>query len=284
MMTTEHILIAYGHQLGYYNGAKYQILKNWAKYYSAPDSGICVVTDTPKLFDGYPVRVLQLTDDQVKHWSLDGRAHFGIKLKSLEWAAITSKANKIILLDTDMCWIHNPRRCVKLINEKTFVLYRNEGHVIGSPNRSTQRFEEGLMNKTFLFDETCYKLSRDSQMFGSAIIGFAAQNHRFLNNAFELFKVLTPEVKAHTVEQFALSEILRLNNLKVYAARRFVTSWSSIGRKNYATPILQDFFNQHATDSFEQQQRLVKYVDIRRPFSELIKQKYLRWKNKRSRF
>ncbi len=279
-MFHENVLICYGAQLGYHHGAKYQLLRSLAIHGSEPK--FCIVTDRPELFEGYPCRTLTLGDDHLVGWSLNNRNHFGIKLKGLEWAANTSNAENILLLDTDMYWKRNPKDIIKKLDQNTFALYRNEGNIFDSKNKSIQKFEISLTNKTFPLRDDMYRVSKCSQMWGSAIIGLATQNSRKLAEAFELFEILDSHVEAHTVEQFALAEVLRIGGFKKIECRNYVSDWSSIGRKKYATPVLANFFNTYGENAFETHVKHVSEIKIKRPFGTLISQKIERWKSRKS--
>jgi hypothetical protein len=274
-----HVLVCYGNQLGYFHGAKYQILRG---YHWLKNQHICVVTDRPEIFDGYPVNVLALDQKQVDIWSLKGQNHFGIKLLGLQLAIKSSPShvNKSILLDTDMFWVRDPSQIDKLINDRSCALYQDEGHIKSSKNASIRRYEEGLGTNRFVSDLWQYELSAGSKMWGSAIIGIDHSNSHLLEKAFDLFKLLSPHVKAHTVEQFALAETLRLHEIKSIAAKHLVDHWSSIGKKNHATPILADFFATYGEHNFSAHLGYVNQIQIKRPISVLLKQKIDRWKNK----
>lgn len=281
-MSLENVLICYGSNLGYHHGAKYQLLRSLALLDSKPN--FCIVTDKPELFDGYPCRTVALRKDQLKNWSLGNRNHFGIKLKGLEWAANSSNENNVLLLDTDMVWKKKPEQIIKCLDNHTFALYRNEGNIFGSKNKSIQKFEMGLTDKIFRLGDQTYQISKNSQMWGSAVIGLTTRNSRKLAEAFELFEILDDHVEAHTVEQFALAEVIRLDGLKKFECQRYVSDWSSIGRKNYATPVLADFFNTYGENAFEAHLKHVNEIRIKRPFTTLVSQKIERWKSRKSQF
>ena len=274
-----HVLICYGNQSGYYHGAKYQILRG---YHWLKDQHVCVVTDRPELFDGYPVNVLALDQKQVNVWTLKGQNHFGIKLRGLQMAIASAPTyiKRSILLDTDMFWARDPSQIEQLINTDSCALYQDEGHIKDSKNASIRRYEEGLGAQRFVSDVWRYELSDESKMWGSAIIGIDHSNSYLLEKAFDLFKLLSPHVKAHTIEQFALAETLRAHKIKPLAAKHLVDHWSSIGKKNYATPLLAQFFATYGEHNFNAHLNRVNQIQIKRPLSVLLKQKIDRWKNK----
>ena len=276
----QHILICYGDELGYYHGAKYQILKNfqWFKH-----NAICVVTERPDLFEGYPVRVIGLNNHQLEEWSLKGTDHFGIKLQGLRLAIDTSPpgTQRSLLLDTDMYWNRDPSLLTTEISPSSIVLYQNEGKIIGSKNISIQRYQQALVNREVMYhDDKRYSLDSKSEMWGSATIGIHHENSQLLFDAFSLFEELSPIVDAHTVEQFALSEVSRIGGYCRKNAKKFICDWSSIGRKNYATPILAEYFKSYGENDFARHLATFKQIKIRRPLLTLIQQKYERWKKK----
>jgi len=278
MTKFEHVIIAYGNELGYHRGAKFQILTAWQNWYSKRDVGVCVVTDKPELFVDYPVRLIQITSQDAHDWSLGGLQHFGIKLRALEKAMHTSDVSVSLLLDTDTYWKKNPMSLVKLIKPNHAVMYCDEGQIKGTRNLSINRFNEGLQNREIPWADTSYKLSNLSRMYNSSIIGLHKNNIDLLARAFELFSVLEPHVDAHTVEQFSLGETLRLNGVSVSFGSRYTRDWSSIGRKNYATPILKEFFEKFGENDFDTHLKHIGSIKLTRPLRTLIQQKIARLK------
>ena len=276
MSKVEHILIAYGDQLGYHHGAKYQILRCWHRWYSGEGNSVCVVTDQPQIFDGYPLRVLRVTERQTKEWTLDGLQHFGIKIKGLELAAKTGTAEKYLLLDTDTYWVKDPAKLVNRIRPNSFVMYCDEGCIKNNRNKSINRFEEGLRDKIIKYGEQVYQLENDSRMLNSSIIGLHASDVGLLDEAFELFSVLEPLVEAHTVEQFSLAEVLRRHKCHIEFGRSYTRDWSSIGRKNYVSPLLRSFFSEYGEHDFSKHLTLWNRIKVKRPLETLLLQKYER--------
>lgn len=280
MYELEHVIVAYGDNIGYHHGAKFQVLSAWHKWYSKSDVGVCVVTDKPELFECYPVRLVQITEQDAYDWSLSGTQHFGIKLRSLEKAMLTGNVDVSLLLDTDTYWRKNPRLLANRIKPNHAVMFCDEGQIKGTRNVSINRFNEGLENLEIPWANSSYKLSNLSHMYNSSIIGLHKNNIDLLARAFELFSALEPHVEAHTVEQFSLGETLRLNGVSVSFGSRYTRDWSSIGRKNYATPILNDFFETFGENDFDTHLKQVNSIKINRPLKTLIQQKFARLKGK----
>ena len=272
----QHVIVCYGPELGYYHGAKLQILKCFAWY---SRSHICVVTERPELFDGYPCRIIALTPKLIKKWSLDRTDHFGIKIQGL-LSAIETASSEIqasLLLDTDMFWTKDPLLVSSYLTTNTAALYQNEGPIYNSRNKSIQQFQMALENTPIPIRHEPYLLSKYSQMWGSALIGIHHKNRSLLLDAFELFKKISPRVAAHTCEQFALAETLRLNNKKILAAKPFTANWSSTGRKNFVTPLLAAYFGKYGEKNFQLHLSTFHEIRLIRPLSVLFKQKIARW-------
>ena len=279
MYRREHVLVAYGQELGYHHGAKFQILSAWENWYSKNDVSVCVVTDKPELFEGYPIRLLPITAEDVHEWSLGGLQHFGIKLKAFEYSMKTSTAPISVLLDTDTYWIKNPDPLLDNVCENSAIMFCDEGQVSRTRNVSINRFNEALSERVVKWGKEEYQMSPKSRMLNSSIIGLHNSNIQLLEQAFELFRALEPIVDAHTVEQFAVAEIFRLNRLELTFGSKYTRDWSSIGRKNYATPLLKKFFDHHGENDFKNHLKFVRSIPIRRPLTTFLEQKISKvWK------
>lgn len=273
-MSTQHVLIAYGPRLDYHHGAKYQILSAYSKWLSRPEAEITVVTDNPDLYAGYPCKIITISAKEKTAWTLGGAQHFGIKIGGLSKAMQATTASYSILLDTDMIWIKDPAILSRSIGYSSFVMYRDEGPIYGSYNKSIQRFSEGLDGKTInISPNKIYALSRQSRMWGSNILGLPSNAWPLIDEALELFTALEPEVNAHTVEQFSISETLRLHNIRKISGKRFLNSWSSTGRKNYVGPVLANFFEKYGENDFDAHIEQWHSIKISRPIQIWFRQK-----------
>ena len=110
-------------------------------------------------------------------------------------------------------------------------------------------------------------------MWGSAVIGLHHANIDSLDKAFKLLAGLTPVVRAHTVEQFAFSEILREKAAQIHPAKKWTIDWSSTGKKNYVSPLLANYFSEYSENDFETHLRTHQTLKLRRPILTWLKQK-----------
>ena len=273
MPRIEYVVICYGPSKAYHYGAKYQILKNWKSYYSRHGSSICVVTDKPDLFRDYPVRICEITQLDKRNWSLNGLQHFGIKLRGLLKATQTSDKDFIFLLDTDAFWIRDPSSLTTKVTKSSAVMYCDEGKVRNTSNKSINQFNIGLKNKRFNVAGFEYQLGAAARMLNSRAIGITKDNTHILDLSFHLFSTLESHVNAHTVEQFSLGEAFRLKHFKVSFCKSFIRDWSSTGKKEYASVILNDFFSGRDSQRFQDDLIDFKTLQISRPFSVWLNQK-----------
>ena len=185
-------VIAYGQELGYQHGAKFQILSAWKRWYSQPGVNVCVVTDKPNLFEGYPVRTIRITEQNWRDWSLNGLQHFGIKLRALEQSMRTTDAPVSMLLDTDTYWIRNPESLARVIEDGRAVMFCDEGAVKGTRNTSIDRFNEGLANQSVAWGKLNYQLSSQSRMLNSSIVAYIKRILRSLSRHFDSLRYWNP--------------------------------------------------------------------------------------------
>jgi len=265
-----HVLIAYG-DIRYHHAAKFQILKCWDEWYSNPNSEIIVITDKPELFTNYPVKVERLRKHEdvrlQRETAITG--DFSKKLIGLIQALELSRSNILILLDSDMYWIKAPQELARITSQSKVFMYRKEGHILKSKTASHRQFRS-LTNKTSI----PYLLTHESAMWGSALVCLTKDSNEIIENALELYMELVGHISAHTIEQFALGESLRLRGISIEPACNYVNHWSTGGRKAHMEPQIQNFFAQYGEDDFKQHLNQINKIKLRRPFLEILLRKH----------
>lgn len=181
-------------------------------------------------------------------------------------------------MDTDTFWVKDPRNINNKIDSNKAVMMCDEGPIFGSNNVSISRFQQALSNKVVSHKDLLYKLEKASRMRNSAVLGIHRSDIQILDLAFDLFCALEPLVDAHTVEQFAISESLRLNRVQVSYSRHMTGNWSSSGKKDYATAVLSDFFEKFGETDFDSHMEYWTKIRIRRPLHIVLAQKIERLK------
>ena len=275
-----YVLVCYGPNPGYVHGAKYQIARAFHDQFMSEYAAITVVTDQVSAFLGYPVTCVELTAQMKTDWSFGNRYHFGIKNRALAHVISQSEEDIFLQLDTDTYWRKSPKALAGNVYPSSIVLKFEEGPVIGSQNRSIARFEEGLAGRDMRYGQSIYRLDKYARMWNSGLIGIHRSDAGILDEAYQLMEVIFPDVQAHTVEQFVLGEVCRLKALKLSPARHYLGDWSSIGKKDYFTPELAQFFDHFGEHDFSTHVHQVASLRPRRPINVFLQQKLQRLWNK----
>ena len=267
------LYIVYGNDDGYYDGAKFSILTllNWVEDNDPIE--IVILTEKPEKFVNYPVTTYSIDADQKKEWSLSGAYNFRIKNRGLFYVMNKMKLNlddKILFFDTDTYFHKSPLPLFELIKFNQAVFYLNEGLI-----HKRKRFNvylENLKDKKIDYDGNFYELSKNSEVWGALMIGLMPNMISSLEWADKLMIKFFEIVPSHTIEQFALSEIL-LKKYKIVEGKSYVSLYSTRRKKEHAVKILSKFFKENSSLSIGQKISLAQKFKIRRPFLTLIKQK-----------
>jgi hypothetical protein len=265
--------IVYGDSQIYYDGAKYSILTflNWVNNNDPIE--IVVLTENPDQFAGYPVKVFLMNGQQKNEWSINGNYHFRIKNRGL--AYIMDKLSleiedKILFFDTDTYFHKSPVPLFNMIKKNQAVFYINEGLI--NKRKRFDIYAKSLNNIEIKVDDSYYKLSNNSSLWGSLMVGIMPNMRSNLEWADKLMLELFKIVPAHTIEEFSLSESLQ-REFKLLEGKKYVGLYSTSRKKEYATKILSNFFLKYSSFSINRQVYLAQLVKIKRPFMVIIKQR-----------
>jgi len=271
------LYIIYGEDAAYYDGAKFGILTFLNHMRDEDPVEIVVLTEKPERFDGYPVQTITMSRQQKEEWSLGGRYHFRIKNRGIAFvmdALSISDEDKLLFIDADLYFYKNPLPLFDLILSDQAVLYLNEGLVY-----KKKRFDvyvESLEGKSINLSEGEFVLSKDSAMWGSAIIGVSGSMKKNIHIADQLIRAMIDLVPAHTIEQFSLSESL-LRNYRIVEGKKYVGLYSTSGKKVYADQVIRKFFLEGSDLAIEQLIDCSKRVKIRRPLHVIVKQRLVKY-------
>ena len=270
------LYIVYGEEKSFYDGAKLSFLTflNWKSEKDAFE--IVILTEKPEEFNGYPVKVLPISVEQKKDWSLNGKYHFRIKNRGI--AYIMDKLDlkgrdKLLFLDTDTYFNKSPLPLFHLIKPNQTLFYLNEGLIYG--RKRFDVYVRSLKGKQIEFDGHSYQLSKKSAMWGALMLGLMANMRLSLEFADKLMLRFIDQVPAHTVEQFALSEIL-LAKYKIVEGKKFVSSYSTSRKKEYANKMINKFFKENNKLPVNKQITLAQKIRIKRPITIVLKQRFFR--------
>lgn len=271
------LYIVYGDNQEYYDGANFSILtfKNW---YSAKDMvEIVVFTENPKMFEDAEVKVIKMTDKQKNEWSLNGNYHFRIKNRGLGFVMDTLElvdGDKIIFFDTDTYFHKSPMPLFDLIKPDQAVFYLNEGLIY-----QRKRFDvyvKHLEGRLIEIEGETYRLSKQSALWGSLMVGIMPNMRSSLEFADKLMLKFYELVPSHTIEPFSLSETL-LKQFKIVEGKKFVSLYSTSRKKEYAKKILSNFFVENHSLKTHQKIRNAQNIRIKRPVLVVLKQRFMRF-------
>ena len=269
------LYIVYGENKGYYFGAKFSFLTfmNWILETDPVE--IVILTEYPNEFNSYPVKVFPMSPEQKNEWSCNGKYHFRIKNRGMAYVMDQlglTEQDKILFLDTDTYFNKSPLPLFDLIQKDEALFYLNEGYIY--QRKRFQVYVNHLENKSIQIDNDVYKLSRESVMWGSLMVGIMPNMRPSLDWADKLLRVFIDMVPAHTIEPFSLAESL-LRKYKINEGKKYVSLYSTSRKKEHAIPIIAKFLKDCKEFTIEKQIRLAQKVVIKRNIYKVIKQRVL---------
>jgi len=268
--------VVYGEKEDYFLNAKFSILSILANNQSKPQ--IVVLTDNIKCFENLPICIIPLSQDEKADWSLNNRYHFRIKNRGLrkiiDFLCLDPK-DKIIAFDTDTYFNAPIKPLFDLISESSSVMFRNEGKIYKKSR--FKDYDKALRDRSFRTPlGRNYTLSSDAEMWGALLCGIQVCNASFLDEADDIMLLLLDHVASHTIEQFALAEIIKAHHI-IYEGKAHVLNYSSSGKKRHATKIIRSFFASSKQYSWEELAQKTKHINLRRNFFQFIKSRYKRY-------
>jgi hypothetical protein len=221
-----YLYLDYGGLPKYQRELKYSLISLAQELGADPDARIAVYTDAPGLYANWPVEVVDISP-RVRDWSGGGLYPHRIK-PAVVLDALTRFAAPVCFIDSDS--IVKPG----FHAEVTAKMVPQEVWSVTKSAVVMNRFE--LMNpfpplkgfRTVLPHLGRYRYDRaGSWMFNSGLIGVAPVHVPVLEDTLALIDALIGRArKFPTLEQFALSEVVRLNQIPVAEVREtFMHYW-----------------------------------------------------------
>ncbi|MGC9460107.1 hypothetical protein [Vibrio genomosp. F10] len=265
------VSIVYGDNATYYNGSKFSILSFLSQLPQSHWPKVYILTEQPDRFSGFPFEVMGLTCDQKKEWTCDGRYHFRIKNRGLKFVLenADSDIGKFLFFDADTHFKTTSNTLFELVGENEALLFYPETNINDAPSNSEYGKLKGKKIPTSTGID--YELQTSSTMWNSGVIGVSRSMLPNIEYADDLILgMMDIDCRAHTIEQFALSEAL-VKDFNLNAAREYVNDYSTSGQKAWARIVLERFFEEHGNKPFEEQVRLAKDVSFKRPLAEVVR-------------
>lgn len=205
---TNYIYLLYGSDDDCYNEAAYSI-GTLRQRMDKDSSRIIVYTDQPGRVIDWPV-VCETITGQLP--AMRGKADFSHRAKlGVIQKCFEKYSGNVIYLDSDTSVHGDIDALAEQLNRGTGIMYLFE----------CRNPEIGLAGfKTQFADGSTYCFSADSQMYNAGVIGLHHDDQKLVVRALELCDaILDFGSRRHTVEQFSVSETMRISNLKVLEAK-----------------------------------------------------------------
>jgi heptosyltransferase-3 len=266
--------VIYGNDKTYYQGARFCILSFLANWQGDESSRpeVVVLAEETEHFSELPIHLFPINTEQKREWSLDNTYHFRIKNRGLKYIGEQLELeaeDKLLFLDTDTYFEQTTNIYFDSISAEQSLMFFPEVEINSLPDTNEYAVIRG---KTFeLEDGSNYSVNDESTMWASAVIGFTGTQLKAFDYADQLIKALrNGGCKAHTLEQFALSEALS-REVTLVPSKDWLKHYSTSGRKDWGRKVLDSFFASHGNKPFEEQIKLAKDVSFTRPLSEVIR-------------
>jgi hypothetical protein len=200
-----YLYLDYGGRARYRAELKYSLISLQAEL-DPMQARIVVASDAPDLYRNWPVRVMDIAP-RIRDWSGNGLYHHRIK-PALVREALAQFAEPVLFLDSDS--IVRPGFHAEVAEKMatTVVVNRFEKH---NPFPPLKGFRTQLPHLgAYRYDVT------HSWMFNSGLIGMELAHLSLLDDTLAMIDALIGRAKKFpAIEQFALSEVLRLSQMPV---------------------------------------------------------------------
>ncbi len=258
------IYVAWGNDEVYHSGVLFNWLRLTGLGYAKGIDHAVVYTDQPSYYVNYPVTVRALTPSEIQDWTLDGRYFFRIKTKVLA-EAISQFGGKVLHIDSDILIERPLTDLFKLVTPQQSIFASNDGPVCSEYDAILQAEHDEFLRY--------YTNIKQVSMYGSAILGVSQEMTEAVDQADLLMLKWIPQTKAHTIEQFSISEALIRSGVAIKDLPKHYDDFNSKGKKAYAKLRIQEFFNTTRGLSFEEKAKWAATWRVQRTPWVWLKQK-----------
>ena len=226
-----YLYLDYGGRAHYRAELKYSLISLRVELDPAR-ARIVVASDAPELYRNWPVRVMDIAP-RIREWSGNGLYYHRIK-PALVRDALTSFAEPVLFLDSDS--IVRPGFHAEVAEKMatSVVLNRFEKH---NPYPPLKGFRTTLPHLGAYRYDMAHSL-----MFNSGLIGMEPAHISLLDDTLAMIDALIGRAKKFpAIEQFALSEVLRLSQVGIAEIHdTFLHYWQGRRRIYMAGRIARD--------------------------------------------
>ncbi len=197
-------------------------------------------------------------------WSLNGQYFFRIKAKALA-EAIHQFGGKVLHIDSDILIELPLIELFNLIAPKQSIFASNDGPVCSEYDAILSAEHDDFLRY--------YSDLKQVNMYGSAILGVSHEMKEAVDTADELMLKWIPQTKAHTIEQFSISEALIRSGVSLKDLPGSYDDFNSKGKKAYAKLRIREFFKTTQGLSFEEMSNAAAKWRVQRTPWVWLKQK-----------
>jgi hypothetical protein len=230
-----YLYLDYGGLAKYRRELKYSLI---SLRQDAPDALVAVYTDAPSVYANWPVSVVDIAG-QVGAWSGEGLYHHRIK-PAVVLDALTRFAGPVCLVDSDSIIRPGFDAQVRSLMAPQEVWSVTKTAVVMNRFEQFNPFPPLKGFRTRLPHLGAYHYDTvQSWMFNSGLIGMSPGHEPILEDALAMIDALIGRAKKFvTIEQFAISEAVRLRQIPVAEVRdSFLHYWQGRRRIYMANEI-----------------------------------------------
>ena len=222
------LFIEYGQGDRHFNQIKY-CLMTLLYFNNFNKSEIFVYTEDPDKYSSLPVTAISIKD-KIYKYSLSGTYHFRIKPCVIRDALMNLKC-PILFLDTDTFINKNLSEIISGISTQSIFMNQFE---------KADPFPELKIEELELPSGKIYSYSKKSLMFNSGVLALNYDHLQIINDAIFLIDAIKKTgIKFHTIEQFAITEVFRLNNINIRSVISEVTHYTRGTGKDYMDDMIR---------------------------------------------
>lgn len=260
------IYVAWGDDDIYHTGVLFNWLRLVGLGYAKGVTNAVVYTDHPEYYAEYPIQTRTINADELAQWSLNGQYFFRIKAKTLA-EAVHQFGGKVLHIDSDILIERPLIELFNLVTPKQSVFASNDGPVCSEYDAILNAEHDDFLRY--------YSDLKQVNMYGSAILGVSYEMKEAVDTADELMLKWIPQTKAHTIEQFSISEALIRNGFFIKTVSKSYDDFNSKGKKYHAKHRIETFFALTKNLKFEEKAYLAAKWKVSRDLLSWFQQKLL---------
>jgi hypothetical protein len=233
-MSVKFIYIQYGDKDIYCKELMYS-LYTLLELHDLSNKDLFVYTDNVAAYEKLPITPIDIKE-HISDYSLNGRYHFRIKPCVMHLALNSINPNeKLIFLDTDTYIKKSLNQVISQIDN---------GNALMNDFEKKNPYPSDRLDNLLLRSGKFYSYTHDSIMFNSGLIGVSTAHKNVFVECVDIIDgMLGNGFKAHTIEQCALSEAFRINQINVKAVSDEICHyWRSSDKKYMHREIAKQLF------------------------------------------